>query len=63
MVIGGQKGYIKTPEEGTEKDWINDIEVVSFDPANAAVPECLQNIKAFPATSFSWWVVRIQLQN
>ena len=63
MVIGGQKGYIKTAGEGTEKDWINDIEVVSLDPANATVPECLQNIKAVPATSLTWWVVRIHLQN
>ena len=53
----------KIKEAIEEFDWINDIEVVSLDPANATVPECLQNIKAFPATSLTWWVVRIHLQN
>ena len=39
MVIGGDRGFER---------YINNIEVVSFDPANATVPECLQNFNPFP---------------
>ena len=47
MVIGGERFY------GNEKSWINDIEVVSMDPSNDTVPECLQNLNAFPANAIS----------
>ena len=52
MVIGGDRPF------ATEERWINDIEVVSFDPANSSVPECLQNLNPFPAYSISGCVVR-----
>ena len=51
MVIGGDRGY-----EDERK--INNSEVVSFDPANATVPECLQNFNPFPFPSISGCVIR-----
>ena len=53
MVIGGETGSISQDERG-----INEIEVVSFDPADATVPECLQNLSPFPATAIKGYVVR-----
>ena len=49
MVIGGDIDRYNV---------INDIEVVSFDPANATVPECLQNFNPFPFPSISGCVSR-----
>ena len=49
MVIGGDTGYVD--ERG-----INEIEVVSFDPADATVPECLENLSPFPATVIKGYV-------
>ena len=51
MVIGGDRGY-----EDERK--INNIEMVSFDPANATVPECLQNFNPLPVPSIVGCVIR-----
>ena len=42
MVIGGGQRY------GTLNGWnrLKDVQVVSFDPNNDTVPDCLQNLKA-----------------
>ena len=55
MVVGGYRLY---GEPNGLKEWINDIEVVSLDPANDAVPACLQNFNPFPALSISGCIVR-----
>ena len=54
MVIGGDRGTY----ERDIADHINNIEVVSFDPDNATVPECLQNFNPLPVPSIVGCVIR-----
>ncbi len=39
MVVGGYG----------DNDWIDDVELISLDPVNHPVPECLRRLRNFPA--------------
>ena len=56
MVIGGGQRW-GTWDGGWKR--LNDIELVSFDPYNDTVPDCLQNLNAFPFESIERCDVRI----